>query len=203
MHVYGASDYAVTSEGGDYTVHVVVGVDPLNRVFLLDLWRKQATSDKWVEALCNMVEQWRPLGWAEETGQVKSGVGPFLTKRLRERHLYIARAQFPTRGDKAVRAQSIRGRMAMDGLYVPIHAPWYPEFRRELLSFPAGKYDDQVDAIGLIGQVLDKMVSGHMAPAEPEKPKVLSTDPLLCTVTLDDLFEANEHRGKYHVSRIH
>jgi predicted phage terminase large subunit-like protein len=203
MHVYGASDYAVTSEGGDYTVHVVVGVDPLNRVFLLDLWRKQATSDKWVEALCNMVEQWRPLGWAEETGQVKSGVGPFLTKRLRERHLYIARAQFPTRGDKAVRAQSIRGRMAMDGLYVPIHAPWYPEFRRELLSFPAGKHDDQVDAIGLIGQVLDKMVSGHMAPVEPEKPKVLSTDPLLCTVTLDDLFEANEHRGKYHVSRIH
>jgi predicted phage terminase large subunit-like protein len=203
MHVYGASDYAVTSEGGDFTVHVVVGVDPNNRVFLLDLWRKQATSDKWVEALCNMVAQWRPLGWAEETGQVKSGVGPFLTKRLRERHLYIARAQFPTRGDKAVRAQSIRGRMAMDGLYVPIHAPWYPEFRRELMTFPAGKHDDQVDAIGLIGQVLDKMVSGRAAPKEPEKPKVLSTDPLTCTVTLNDLFEANEHRGKYHVSRIH
>jgi hypothetical protein len=93
--------------------------------------------------------------------------------------------------------------MAMDGLYVPIHAPWYPEFRRELMAFPAGKYDDQVDAIGLIGQVLDKMVSGRPLPAEPEKPKILSTDPLTCTVTLTDLFEANEKRGKYHVSRIH
>ena len=27
--VYGGSDYAVTSQGGDYTVHVVVGVDAL------------------------------------------------------------------------------------------------------------------------------------------------------------------------------
>jgi hypothetical protein len=72
---------------------------------------------------------------------------------------------FPTRGDKAVRAQSIRGRMALDGLYVPIHAPWFAEFRSELLSFPAGKHDDQVDAIGLVGQLLDKMANGLV----PEK----------------------------------
>jgi hypothetical protein len=30
-NVDGGSDYAVTSDGGDYTVHVVVGVDPENR----------------------------------------------------------------------------------------------------------------------------------------------------------------------------
>jgi predicted phage terminase large subunit-like protein len=203
LTVYGASDYAVTAEGGDYTVHVVVGLDPQNRMFLLDLWRQQASSDKWVEAMCDLIKLWKPVGWAEETGQIKSGVGPFLVKRLRERQCYVVRAQFPTRGDKAVRAQSIRGRMSMDGLYVPTHAPWYPEFRRELLSFPAGRNDDQVDAMGLVGQVLDKMISGHAALAEPEKPKVISTDPEKCTVTLDELFEANERRGKYHVSRIH
>jgi hypothetical protein len=38
------------------------------------------------------------------------------------------------------RAQSFRGRMAMLGLYVPTRAPWYPELRAELLSFPAGKF---------------------------------------------------------------
>jgi hypothetical protein len=51
LHVYGGSDYAVTADGGDYTVHAVVGVDPDNRMFLLDLWRGQTASDQWIEAL--------------------------------------------------------------------------------------------------------------------------------------------------------
>ena len=28
LRVYGGSDYAVTADGGDYTVHAVVGLDP-------------------------------------------------------------------------------------------------------------------------------------------------------------------------------
>lgn len=169
MRVYGGSDYAVTADGGDYTVHAVVGIDPEGRMYLLDLWRKQAASDIWVEAFCDLVLEHKPIGWAEETGQIKSGVGPFLEKRQRERKAWCVREQFPTRGDKAVRAQSIRGRMALEGLYVPINAGWYPDLRAELLSFPAGKHDDQVDALGLVGQLLDKMLKGE-APKKSDKP---------------------------------
>ena len=53
----------------------------------------------------------------------------------------------------------------------PEHAPWFAEFKRELLSFPAGKHDEQVDALGLIGQLLDQMVPGQNAKP-PQKPKV-------------------------------
>lgn len=35
------------------------------------------------------------------------------------------------------------------------------------MNFPAGKHDDQVDALGLIGQVLDKMTHGKK-PTAPE-----------------------------------
>jgi hypothetical protein len=59
-----------------------------------------------------------------------------------------------------VRAQSIRGRIALDGLHLPRQAPWRHAFEAELLTFPAGKHDDQVDALGLVGQLLDKMVTG-------------------------------------------
>lgn len=173
MRVYGASDYAVTSEGGDYTVHVVIGVDPQGRMWLLDLWRKQASSDVWVEAWCDLVTQWKPAQWAEETGQINAGVGPFLVKRARERKAYVWRRQFTARHDKAVRAQSIRGRMAMDGLMVPRDAPWYPAFRSELLTFPAGKHDDQVDALGLVGQLLDLISSGKEVEEQKPKPKEL------------------------------
>jgi hypothetical protein len=39
LRIYGGSDYAVTADGGDYTVHAVVGLDPEWRMYLLDLWR--------------------------------------------------------------------------------------------------------------------------------------------------------------------
>jgi hypothetical protein len=62
MNVYGASDYAVTSKGGDYTVHIVVGVDAEERMYVLDLWRGQADSATWIEEWCSLVKQWRPKG---------------------------------------------------------------------------------------------------------------------------------------------
>ena len=130
---------------------------------LLDLWRKQAASDEWVEAFCSLVREWKPREWAEEQGQIKAGVGPFLERMQRDRQAYVYRREFPTRADKAVRAQSIRGRMAIDGLYVP-NAPWLADLRSELLSFPAGKHDDCVDALGLIGQLLDTISSGTKPP---------------------------------------
>ena len=168
MRIYGASDYAVTAGGGDYTVHVVVGLDPDGRMHLLDLWRKQAASDEWVEAWCDLVRKWKPMGWAEETGQIKAGVGPFLEKRARERQAYAFRQQFPTRGDKAVRAQSIRGRMAMEGLFIRPDAPWRADVISECLRFPAGVHDDVVDALGLVGQLLDQMIAGDRSrPNEP------------------------------------
>jgi hypothetical protein len=85
LRVYGASDYAVTADGGDFTVHIVVGLDPEGRMYLLDLWRQQTASDQWIEAFCNLVNEWKPVGWAEEKGQISAGVGPALDKRQRER----------------------------------------------------------------------------------------------------------------------
>jgi predicted phage terminase large subunit-like protein len=165
LTIYGASDYAVTADGGDYTVHVIIGLDPDNRMYLLDLWRGQTQGDVWIDAFCDLVVRWKPQGWAEETGQIKAAIGPFLERRMREREAYVFRQQFPTRGDKTVRAQSIRARMSLDGLYVPTGKLWYPAFRSELLSFPAGKHDDQVDALGLIGQLLADMFTRQKSKA--------------------------------------
>lgn len=165
MRVYGGSDYAVTSNGGDYTVHAVLGVDYDGSPYLLDLWRKQAASDEWIDAWCDLVLKWKPFGWAEEQGQIRSGVGPFLDRRSRERRAYVTRDQFPTRGDKAVRAQSFRGLIATRGLRVPAQASWRADVEAELLRFPAGVHDDIVDALGLIGQLLDTI----QAMPRPEK----------------------------------
>src|SRR5262245_12835683 len=58
IRTYGGSDFAVTSNGGDYTCHVVVGLDPQGRMYLLDLWRERASSDAWIESFCDLVKKW-------------------------------------------------------------------------------------------------------------------------------------------------
>ena len=62
----------------------------------------------------------------------------------------------------------MRGRMTMLGLYVRQGAPWFADLRAELLSFPAGGHDDQVDALGLVGQLLDKISAGPR-PQPPDE----------------------------------
>jgi predicted phage terminase large subunit-like protein len=164
LRFYGASDYAVTQRGGDFTVHVVVGIDPKGRLYVVDLWRGQTDSAEWVKAWIDLVKKWKPFEWAEESGQIRSSIGPFLEVEAGKARAYTYRRQFPSKHDKAVRAQSIRARMSMGGLYVPEGAGWLAEFEHELLRFPAAVHDDQVDALGLIGQLLDDI----QAPAAHE-----------------------------------
>lgn len=172
MRIYGGSDYAVTAGRGDFTVHAVVGLDPQDRPWLLDLWRKQAASDTWVASWCDMVIEWKPISWAEEGIQITSGVGPWLERAAKDRRAFTDRVQFPTRNDKGVRAQSMRGLVATHGLWYPSDLPFRVEMESELLAFPNGKHDDVHDALGLCGQLLDIALRGRVPKVE--KPKQTS-----------------------------
>jgi predicted phage terminase large subunit-like protein len=169
LRVYGASDYAVTKDGGDYTVHLVCGIDHDGNLYVLDLWRKQSDSAEWIEAWCDLILKWKPQEWAEEGGQINASIGPFLARRAQERKAYTYRRQFPSRHDKSVRAQSIRARMSMTSLHLPNASPWRADFESELLRFPTAVHDDQVDALGLIGQLLDSIRAPSVStPAQPK-----------------------------------
>jgi predicted phage terminase large subunit-like protein len=203
LTVYGACDYAVSEGRGDFTVHVVVGLNTEGQLYLPDCWRKQAAPDESISAFLDLVQQWRPIGWAVERGQLDNALEPFMREQQRKRNTYVAMEKFATRGDKTVRASSIRGRLATNTLLVPTQADWWPEVRAELLSFPAARHDDFCDALGLIGQILDKMFAPH-APVKKEPPKVLSLDPTIkTTVTMDDLWAANEKRYRRRGGRIY
>jgi predicted phage terminase large subunit-like protein len=160
----------VTSDGGYWTVHVVVGIDPQKRMYLLDLWRQQSSSKVWIEAYCDLVIKYKPMWWAFEKGQIVAGLEPFINQRSIDRQAWTSTDRFPTKGDKAIRSQSIRGRMELQGLYVPAAVKWLPDLRAELTAFPDGKHDDQVDALGLVGQLMDRYVPGYI-PKKPDNEK--------------------------------
>jgi predicted phage terminase large subunit-like protein len=196
LKTYIAVDFATSVDKGDYTAIVAFGVDPAGDIFVLDVFRRQVSPDVSISALLDMVRDWRPMVIVTEAGGLKNALGPFLKEQMNLRRIWCAVEVIPSKHNKEVRAQSIAGRMAVRGLFIPASAPWVADLVTEVLAFPAGKNDDQVDCLSLLGQLLSQLIHGS-APEPTEQPKVLSTDPALCTVRLADLFEANERRGKY------
>lgn len=168
LRIYGASDYAVTEGDGDYTVHLVAGVDPDDNIYVLDVWRGQTSSDVWVQAWLDLARKHKPLMWVEEQGQIIKSIGPFLDKRMREEKVYCRREQVSSASDKPTRSRSIQARTAMSKVYFPSKATWLSDFTSELLTFPAGKHDDMVDAFGLIGRMLDDLIPATKPKAEPK-----------------------------------
>ena len=195
MNFYGASDYAVTDAGGDYTVHLVVGIDSMERMWVVDLWRKQTSPDKWIPPLLEMMRKWKPIRWAEEKGQIDKAIGPFLLRAQLDRKIYCHRIQFAAgRGnkpfDKAMRAKSIQARISMRGLWLPAAAPWAPKLEAEMLKFPAGTHDDQVDTLGLIGRMIAGLEAGTDTD-EPDQPLAEGQ------ITLNKLIELEQRRERY------
>ena len=98
--------------------------------------------------------------------------------------------------------------MALHGLYVPTKAAWYSAFQEELLRFPAGKHDDMVDALGLIGQMLDVIMPGlpptkNPANSMPPKDYVEIADHrMLERVMFDSEFHLHSDADDYRLNSI-
>lgn len=173
LRIFGASDYAVTADGGDFTEHGIAGVDPKGDLYLLDWQFMQTGSMEWIEAFCDLVQKWKPLEWGEEAGQIRGSLDQFIVKRMRERNVVTYRNAHVSVADKASRAQSIRGLMSMGRVYFPMHAPWTERLLHQLLRFPSGTFDDAVDVLSLFGRMLLHMGQARTPPPPPPPIKTI------------------------------
>lgn len=189
LRFYGASDYAVTDGRGDYTVHGVIGLDAQDNVYLVDWWRGQTRTDQWIETLLDMMLRWAPVAWGEEAGQIIKSIGPFIDKRQRERQVYGFRVQYTSAVDKPTRARAIQARWSMGKVFLPRRAPWLSDIIAELMAFPAGKNDDQVDVMSLFGRMLADM-RGQTPSPQPARQKWLHE------MTYEEAFPLNKPKAQ-------
>ena len=148
LYVYQAWDFAI-SEGkeADYTVGVCIGVDHRDNVYVLDA-RRFRSQDAFmiVDTVLDFAAEYdATLGF--EDGQIWKAIEAQFSKRCEERRQYPAYEVLKPLTDKLVRANPLRGRMQLGKVYFDKDAPWFGEMFRELLHFPAGKHDDQIDAL--------------------------------------------------------
>jgi predicted phage terminase large subunit-like protein len=166
LHKYGTSDYATKDGSGDYTVHHIWGVDSQGDLYLVDRWRGQTTSDVWIERQCDLIELHRPLAWFGEAGPIYRAIEPALQRRMRERKVAVRMEPLASISDKPTSARGFQSRAATGRVYLP-DTPEGDAVLDELLRFPAGKYDDEVDACSKIGRALDDMHPAIIRSVQP------------------------------------
>jgi predicted phage terminase large subunit-like protein len=170
VHYYGASDYAVTDGDGDYTEHGIFALDFNDDLYLVDWWRDQCPSNEWIEAQCDLIARYRPLCWFGEKGVIEKAIAPALKQRMIERRTPCRLEWLASITDKPSRARPFQARASMGRVHIPKHAGWWGDLNRQLMQFPAGKYDDGVDVCSLIGRGLEHVKAPELAMPKAAAP---------------------------------
>ena len=159
IRYYGTSDYAVTDGGGDYTRLRIWGVDGSvpAKVFLIDGWGGQTSSEAWIAAQVDLIARYRPSAWYGEAGVIQKAIEPGLVSKMRDRRVSCSMVWLPSIHDKSTRARSAQAMVQEGRVYIRDDHDG-DCFIDECVAFPAGRYDDDVDNISLIGRALDQIV---------------------------------------------
>lgn len=181
-NVYQAWDFAITEkQQADYIVGATGELDVNDNLHIVDIDRFRS-GDSFVIADA-MLDAWERHGSEAvigvEDGQIWRSIEAVFVRRCQERKLYPSIEVMKPFTDKLVRAQPLRGRMQLGKVWFPDNAPWMDVLRQELLRFPTGKHDDQVDACFIAGtrvlmadgseRRIERVVPGDMV-ATPQGP---------------------------------
>ena len=130
---------------------VVIGVDSLNRIFVLETWAERAATTKIIEQVLVLNNRWQPKLFGCESNAQQSLFADVLNDTGKRqvigggRKLPLTAVFQPTKVDKDFRIRSAIQPVIADGrLFVPARLT---EMRLEIQAFPMGGTKDLIDAL--------------------------------------------------------
>lgn len=162
LKYYAAIDFAISQKTtADYTVIVVVGVDEDGKIYVVEVDRGRWDAKDIIDEMFYVQKKYNPELFTAEDGMIQKSIGPFLDDEMQKRNVFInINPKTPDR-DKVSRARSIQGRLRLGTVKFDTEAYWYPELQLEMITFPRGAHDDQVDALAWIGLTLDNIITAE------------------------------------------
>ena len=128
------------SETADWSVGTVWGAKGLD-FYLLDCLRVRSEVPELRRQIAALAERWDVDQTIVEEGDMGRAIVQDL-RRTRHRNVILQKVRI----DKQARFLAQSARFESGQVHVPANAPWYADWLKELLAFPNGKHDDQVDS---------------------------------------------------------
>ena len=126
-----------------YSVGIVLQVRG-DEIYVLDAVRERLEYPDLKRRVIELHKRWN-IGSRYALLIENKGSGMALIQELKRDNKIYAQEVDP-QGDKVVRMHAQTARMEARGIFLPRQAHWLDEFRKEILSFPSSRHNDQVDA---------------------------------------------------------
>lgn len=188
---YIVSDLALSVNSGDYSTHIVCGIDANRNVYVLEAWRDRCDPNVTADKHLELTQTYRPMECLIDDDNASKVYVQLLASKAREKSIPIPWKALPIRGqDKETRAAALRGLFKRGKVFFK-RGEWNRWLIKELLSFPnalGSGVDDGVDALSLLGRRMASLSSAAPAPVERPRAKYAHE------ATLNELWENHEHR---------
>ena len=134
-----------SNQPSDFSVSVVLLVRG-ETVYILDVIRARLEYPDLRRAVMFQHGRWGQTPAAAYSLLIeKRGAGLSLIQDLQRENIYAV--GIDPDGDKLQRMEAQTALIEAGAVHLPSNAPWLDEFKKEVLSFPKGRHDDQVDAL--------------------------------------------------------
>jgi predicted phage terminase large subunit-like protein len=130
-----------TGTENDFSVATVWGVTRTG-FYLVDLWRSKVEFFQLKECVLQLAGKWSPSAVLIED---KASGQSLIQELKRDTRLPVLPVKVDR--DKMARAYAVTPTCETGRVFLPERAPWLNDFLDELMMFPTGPHDDQVDSL--------------------------------------------------------
>jgi len=149
------ADLAISLKtSADFTVMMVWALTPESDLLLLDVVRKRLEGPDQLALLHVLNSRWSPKKILIEGTQYQATLAQYAKRQS------LPAVSVKVDKDKFSRAQNPAARLENGSVFFLQGAPWLDALESELLTFPRGAHDDQVDNLSMAGEYVSRPKDG-------------------------------------------